>query len=622
MNINKNYRDIRKIFMIMIVCLVFFIYTIQLLKLQIFNFNYKNKADNNAFLKQVQYSSRGLIFDREGVLIVRNQRINELQIIMNEINNLDTMAFCKALNISLEDCREKFRCIKNKSKNPGYSPYLPQIFLKYLKNEECNILQEFSYKFPGFYICKKNIRQYLYPSAAHVLGYTGLVSKRDIISDNFYQRGDYIGKTGIEYTYEKYLRSKKRCKILLRNASGHIEGKYTNELHESNPLNGTNLTISININLQAYGEELMRNKIGTIIMIEPKTGEILCMLSSPSFNLSDLIRVGDQKGKFYKYFISLVQNSYKPFFNRAINGIYPPGSVFKIAQSLVLLQEKIITSNTAYSCSKGWPVTGGHPLCHEHKSPLSLALAIELSCNSYFCWGLKNMIENKKYISCQNAINKWRNLMVSQGLGYPLGVDLPGEKGGTIPNSQHYNRLYKKYWNVFSIISIAIGQGEITLSPCQMCNLAATIANRGYFYTPHIIKNLSKFQLNTLYLRPHYTGIKSQYYLPIIEGMRLAVTSGTCNLVNIPDIPVCGKTGTAQNNKEDHSIFIGFAPMYNPKVAILVFVENGGFGSSCAVSISRLMLQKYFKDTIPKSDKWIEKYIKKMGISKHVVHKK
>lgn len=616
MNINKGYLDTRRVFIIIIICLVVLIYIIQLFRLQILIPNYKESADKNAFLKRIIYPSRGLIYDRKKNLLVHNQPVYELRVVMHEVNYLDTMAFCKAVNISLEDFRKRLEDIKDKYKNPNYSPYNSQVFLAQLNNKEYSIFQEFSYKFSGFYIQKKIIRKYIYPYASHVLGYIAETDKQNLTKDSYYQAGDYSGKTGVENSYEKYLRGKKGFEILLRNARGYVEGRYENGTHDIIPIRGRDLTLSIDIDLQTYGEKLMHNKLGTIIMIEPKTGEILCMVSSPTYDPSTL--VGKQ---FCKSFISLIQDPYKPLFNRALNGIYPPGSTFKMAQGLVFLQEKIITPNTMYSCHNGWPIGRGHPACHNHHSPLSLASAIGVSCNSYFCWGLKAMMENKKYGSIQNAMDKWRDFMVAQGFGYPLGVDLPGERNGMIPNSQFYDKVYKK-WNVFSIISIAIGQGEIALSPIQICNLAATIANNGYYYIPHVVKKISNAQLNSLYLHPHYTGIESQHYIPIVEGMRLAVTDGTCSLANIPDVTVCGKTGTAQNSGKDHSIFMGFAPMDNPKIAILVLVENGGYGTSCAVPVGRLMIQKYLKDTIPNSDKWIENNIKNTVILRHVTQKK
>jgi penicillin-binding protein 2 len=609
--------DARKVFIIAFICSVVLIYLIQLFNLQVINTNYKEWADSNAFLNKTRYPSRGVMYDRNGNLLVYNQPAYDVMIVVRETQKFDTLTFCNAVGISIEQFQKRLSDIKNKKLNPGYSSYIPQILLTQLGNKEYGILEESIYKFPGFYIQSRTVREYSCINAAHVLGYIAEVDKRNIAEDNYYKQGDYIGKTGVERSYEKYLRGEKGVEILLRDAHGRIKGKYEEGVHDIDPISGKDLTLSIDINLQAYGEELMKNKLGTIIMIEPKTGEILCMVSSPTYDPSSLI--GGRQ--FSASFSELAKNPYTPLLNRALNGTYPPGSTFKTAQGLTFLQEKIITPNTYFSCYGGFPPGGGHPACHSHASPLSLTPAVGTSCNAYFCWGLKNMLENKKYGSVQVAIDKWRDYMVAQGFGYPLGVDLPGEKKGMIPNSQYYDKVYNGKWNAFGVISIAIGQGEVTLSPIQLCNLATTIANRGYFYTPHVVKKIKDTSLDSLYTRPRFTGINEENYKPIAEGMRLAVTGGTCRKANIPDIAVCGKTGTAQNSGKDHSIFIAFAPMENPQVAVLVFVENGGFGATYAVPIGRLMIEKYLKGEIPNEDKGLETSIKNTTILRNVLQK-
>jgi penicillin-binding protein 2 len=339
------------------------------------------------------------------------------------------------------------------------------------------------------------------------------------------------------------------------------------------------------------------------------------MVSSPTYDPS--ILVGRQFGD---NFAELTKNPYTPLINRALNGTYPPGSTFKLTQGLIFLQENIITPHTSYSCFGGFPI-GGRPGCHVHPSHLSLIPAIATSCNAYFCWGLKGMLENRKYGSRDSAMDKWRDYMVAQGFGYPLGVDLPGEKKGMIPNSRFYGKAYNDRWNALTIISIAIGQGEVTTTPLQICNLAATIANRGYFYTPHIVKEIKDVPLDSLYIYPKKTGIASEHYNTIAEGMRSAVTGGTCGGANIPDIEVCGKTGTAQNRGKDHSIFMAFAPKDDPQVAVAVFVENGGYGATTAVPIGKLMIQKAIKGKIPESDQVLERKIKNKTILRSVIQK-
>jgi penicillin-binding protein 2 len=606
----------RRAFLTAFICIVVIIYIIQLFRLQVLNPEYKNWADSNAFLKRTQYPSRGVMYDRYENLLVYNQPAYDVMVVMRETRAFDTLAFCKAVNIKIEDFRRKLASIKDTKQNPGYSSYTPQMFLNQLGNKEYGVLQESIYKFPGFYVQNRTVREYSYPSAAHVLGYIAEADKDNIAEDTYYKRGDYIGKTGVERSYEKYLRGEKGVEILLRDAHGRIKGKYEDGIYDVASVSGKDLTLSIDIELQTYGEELMRNKLGTIIMIEPKTGEILCMVSSPTYDPS--ILVGRQ---FSEAFLELAKNPYVPLLNRALNGTYPPGSTFKMAQGLTFLQENIISENTAYTCYGGFSPGGGRPGCHGHVSPLALISAIGNSCNSYFCWGLKAMLENKKYGSIQAALDKWRDYMVAQGFGYPLGVDLPGEKKGTIPNSQFYDKLYRGRWNPLTVISVAIGQGEVSLSPIQICNLSATVANKGYFYTPHVVKKIKDTPFDSLYTHKHFTGIAPEHYEPVAEGMRLAVTGGTCRGANLPDIAVCGKTGTAQNSGKDHSIFTAFAPMEDPKVAVVVFVENGGSGASCAVPMGRLMIEKYIRREIPERDKWIENNLKNTTILRSVLQK-
>lgn len=619
---NRNFNsETRKVFLIGFICIVGLIYLIQLFGLQVINSDYKSWADSNAFLKKTQYPSRGVMYDRNGNLLVFNQPAYDVMVVMKETTEFDTLAFCNAVNINMETFRKRLGDMKNRKLNPGYSSYTPQTFLTQIGNKEYGILQESIYKFPGFYIQNRTVREYNYTQAAHVLGYIAEADKKNIAEDSYYTSGDYVGKTGIEKSYEEYLRGNKGVEILLRDAHGRIKGKYEEGIHDEAPVSGKDLTLSIDIDLQAYGEELMLNKLGTIIMIEPKTGEILCMVSSPTYDPASL--VGRQFGSA---FADLAKNPYKPLINRALNGTYPPGSTFKTAQGLTFLQEGIITPATAYSCYGGFPPGGGRPKCHGHYSPIALAPAIGTSCNAYFCWGLKAMLENKKYGSIQNAMDKWRDHMVAQGFGYPLGIDMPGEKRGMIPNSQYYDKWLsdkngRPWWRALTVISIAIGQGEVTLSPIQICNLAATIANRGYFYTPHVVKDIKDTPLDEKYTVPRYTGIESRHYNPIAEGMRMAVTGGTCRGANIPDVAVCGKTGTAENSGKDHSIFMGFAPLEDPKVAVMIFVENGGFGANYAVPMGRLMIQKYLKGEIPKEDKWIETNMKNAVILRSALQK-
>lgn len=580
------------------VIFIVLIFLIRLLSLQIMSEDYKKNADSNAFLKKIQYPSRGVIYDRNGKLLVYNQPAYDITVIMKEITSLDTADLCRTLKITPEFLRKRFKDLKDRRLNPGYSPYTNQVLLTQLSAEDCGIFQEKLFKFPGFYIQRRTIRQYNYDAGAHILGDIGEVSKTEMEDDEYYIPGDFIGKLGVERSYEKQLRGEKGIEVLLRDARGRIQGNYMDGKFDKAPVAGKNLTLSLDIELQKLGERLLEGKIGSIVAIEPSTGEVLCLVSSPSYD--PRLMVGRNRGKNH---LQLARDPWKPLLNRAIMGAYPPGSTFKTSQALTFLQEGIITPSTPYTCNGGFNYRGLHVGCHAHGSPLPLLPAIATSCNAYFCWGLYHMIgARQKYGSVQNAMNTWRDYMVSMGFGYPLGIDLPGEKRGMIPNAKYYDKAYRGSWNGLTIISISIGQGEVTLTPLQIANLGATIANRGYYITPHVVKSIENDAIDTLYTQKKYTKVDRIHYEEVVEGMRMAVTGGTCRMANLPDIEVCGKTGTAQNRGKDHSAFMGFAPMNNPKIAIAVYVENGGFGAVYGVPIGRLMIEQYLKGELTPQD--------------------
>lgn len=580
------------------VIFIVLIFLIRLLSLQIMSEDYKKNADSNAFLKKIQYPSRGVIYDRNGKLLVYNQPAYDITVIMKEITSLDTADLCRTLKITPEFLRKRFKDLKDRRLNPGYSPYTNQVLLTQLSAEDCGIFQEKLFKFPGFYIQRRTIRQYNYDAGAHILGDIGEVSKTEMEDDEYYIPGDFIGKLGVERSYEKQLRGEKGIEVLLRDARGRIQGNYMDGKFDKAPVAGKNLTLSLDIELQKLGERLLEGKIGSIVAIEPSTGEVLCLVSSPSYD--PRLMVGRNRGKNH---LQLARDPWKPLLNRAIMGAYPPGSTFKTSQALTFLQEGIITPSTPYTCNGGFNYRGLHVGCHAHGSPLPLLPAIDTSCNAYFCWGLYHMIgARQKYGSVQNAMNTWRDYMVSMGFGYPLGIDLPGEKRGMIPNAKYYDKAYRGSWNGLTIISISIGQGEVTLTPLQIANLGATIANRGYYITPHVVKSIENDAIDTLYTQKKYTKVDRIHYEEVVEGMRMAVTGGTCRMANLPDIEVCGKTGTAQNRGKDHSAFMGFAPMNNPKIAIAVYVENGGFGAVYGVPIGRLMIEQYLKGELTPQD--------------------
>lgn len=570
--------------------LVILIYILRLFSLQFMNEDFKKNADSNAFLKRIQYPARGAISDRNGKLLVYNQPSYDIMVVTSEVVNLDTLDLCNSLGITYEKFVRRMDEIKDRNKNPGYSRYTQQIFMSQLSGEEFSSFQEKLFRFPGFYIQKRSIRQYTSSSAAHILGDVGEVNPADIESDDYYQSGDYIGKQGVERSYESYLRGVKGTEILLRDARGRIKGRYQNGKLDKAPIPGKNLTLSIDFELQALGERLMKGKLGSIVAIEPSTGEVLCLVSSPTYDPH--LMVGRQRGDNHAM---LNHDPMKPLLNRAIAGRYPPGSTFKTSQALTFLQEGVISpAGTAYPCSHGFHFGRLTVGCHGHPAPLSLIPAIATSCNGYFCWGLYHMMSNRaKYPTVQDAMTRWKDYMVSMGFGYQLGIDLPGENRGMIPNSDYYDKWYKGSWNGVTIISIAIGQGEVCLTPLQIANLGATIANRGYYITPHIVKEVQGEPLDSQYTTKHYTMVNSHNYGYVVEGMRKAVTGGTCRAANTTMYEVCGKTGTAQNRGHDHSVFMGFAPMDKPKIAVAVYVENGGFGAVYGVPIGALIMEQF-----------------------------
>jgi penicillin-binding protein 2 len=593
--VRKDYNlEKRKLVIGGFIVAIVIIYIIRLVQLQVLDSTYKAHADNNAFMEKVIYPSRGLIYDRNDSLVVYNSPEYDLMMIPKDVLPFDTIDFCNTLKIS----REEFdRRLQEMQKGRSYSSFTQQVFMNHLSPEDYGRLQEKLYRFPGFFVVQRILRQYNYHVAANVLGDIREVNARDIENDSYYRPGDYTGDLGIEKSYEQWLRGVKGKEILIRDATGKIKGHYNDGADDVSPVAGNNLKLSIDIGLQAYGELLMQGKVGAIVCIEPKTGEILALVSSPTYDPALLM--GKERGKNYG---DLVNNRLKPLYDRSIMAAYPPGSTFKPSQGLIFLDEGIITTSTMYPCRRGYVNAGMRVGCHGHGSPISLKPALQTSCNAYFCWGFKHMMDNrKKYGSTGKAFEVWKNHMVSMGYGYKLGVDMPGESRGFIPNTAFYDKFHKKgKWTGQSIISDAIGQGEILATPLQIANLSATIANRGYYITPHVVKNIEGVGVLKRNLERHDTDIDKRYYADIVEGMRMAVLGGTCTRANIPGLDVCGKTGTAQNpHGRDHSVFMGFAPMNDPKIAVCVYVENAGFGAAFGVPIGALMIQRYLRGDSP-----------------------
>jgi penicillin-binding protein 2 len=593
--VRKDYNLEKRKFVIsgFIVAIVI-IYIVRLVQLQVLDSTYKANADSNAFMEKVIYPSRGLIYDRNGKLVVYNTPEYDLVMIPKDVMPFDTIDFCNTLLISREEFDRRWQEMKN---SRSYSAFTQQVFMHHLTPEDYGRLQEKLYRFPGFYVVQRILRQYNYPVAANVLGDIREVNSKDIENDGYYRPGDYTGDLGIEKSYESWLRGIKGKEILIRDATGKIKGHYNDGANDVSPVAGNNLKLSIDIGLQAYGEMLMQGKVGAIVCIEPKTGEILALVSSPTYDPSLLM--GKERGKNYR---DLVNNRLKPLYDRSIMAAYPPGSTFKPTQGLIFLQEGIITTSTVFPCHRGYVNAGLRVGCHGHGSPIPLKPALQTSCNAYFCWGFKYMMDKRsKYGSTGKAFEVWKNHMVSMGYGYKLGIDMPGESRGFIPNTAFYDKIYGAgKWVGQTIISDAIGQGEILATPLQIANLSATIANRGYYITPHVVKNIEGVGVLKKNLERHDTDIDKRYYSDIVEGMRMAVLGGTCTGANIPGLDVCGKTGTAQNpHGRDHSVFMGFAPMNDPKIAVCVYVENAGFGATYGVPIGALMIERYMRGNTP-----------------------
>lgn len=603
------------------IAIIVIIYIIRLFGIQVLDSKYKDEADTNALMRKSIYPSRGIIYDRNNNVVVFNRPAYDVMVIPRDVQTFDTLDFCNTLGISTESLRQRFNDMKDKRLNPGYSSYSPQTLLTQLSTEDYGRLQEKLYRFPGFYIQQRILREYNYDCGSNILGNIREVSPDDIKRDPYYTRGDYTGDLGVEKSYERFLRGEKGEEILIRDANGQIQGRYKNGEMDKKAVSGKDITLSIDFELQKYAEELMRNKIGAVVAIEPETGEVLAMVTSPGYSPSLL--VGRERGRNYKM---LRENPQKPLLDRSIQGAYPPGSTFKPSQGLILLQEGIISLSTTYPCNRGYLNSGLRVGCHPHSSPIALKPALQTSCNAFFCWGFKNMIDRRgKYGTPAKAFEVWKNYLVELGYGYKLGIDIPGENRGFIPNSKTYNKAYgEDHWSANSIISVSIGQGEIMATPLQIANLGATIANRGWFITPHVVKQVQDTCLATEYVTHRKPSIDRRHFESVAEGMRMAVLGGTCRLANLSDIEVCGKTGTAQNpHGRDHSVFLGFAPYNNPKIAICVYVENAGYGATFGVPIGSLIMEKYLKGEIAENRKYLEERmlnsntIINSGVSKH-----
>ena len=572
-------------------------YIMRLFYLQIIDQSTKDQADNNALVKQTIYPSRGLIYDRNGELLVFNQPIYEITMTMRDMGkNWDTLAFCKSLSISREEFDERIADIKDKRKNRGYSRWTPQVFMSQLKKEDIASLQESLFLFPGIQIQKRTLRDYTYNAAAHVLGSVGEVSQSDIDRDAYYTRGDYSGRDGLERTYEQQLRGEKGVEVLMRDSRGRMQGSYQNGALDKTAKAGTDLYTTLDIQLQLLAEELLAGKIGSAGAIEPKTGEILALVSNPSWNPKVL--VGKERSKNYN---QLLKDPTKPLMNRATQATYPPGSTFKTIQALVCLEQGAITPNTLYPCSG--PQSTPIKCTHHHGSPVALDKAIEQSCNPYFWCAYRDLLQKDGYgkdnADFRHRYELWRDAVMEFGLGQRFkDTDLSEQSAGKVPNIKEYDRTYGPTgWKAITIRSLSIGQGEILVTPLQLANQAATIANEGYFITPHLNKN------DSMLTHRHEIGIKQKWFAEVKEGMHRVMQYGTGRWYPIEGISQAGKTGTAQNpHGKDHAIFIGFAPVEDPQIAVAVVVENAGFGATWACPVASMMMEQYLTGQVQRKD--------------------
>ncbi|MFZ5940418.1 MAG: penicillin-binding protein 2 [Bacteroidota bacterium] len=596
-----HFRDRRLVFLV-VIALVGLVYLSRLFWLQVIDKSYEVSAENNSQSHMIIYPARGLIYDRNGELLVYNQAAYDIMVIPGDVQEMDTLEFCNTLSITPEDFRGRLSAARE------YSPRVPSVFMKQVAYDKAAVLQEKLFKYPGFYVQTRTLRTYPRQIAAHVLGYVGEVDKNVLERDSYYQLGDYIGVTGIEKSYELQLRGKKGKKIFLKDVHNRIIGAYEDGQYDQPVIVGKNLTTTIDANLQEYGEKLMRNFTGSMVAIEPSSGEVLALISSPAFPPSML--VGRNLGE---NFIRLSSDTMNPLFNRALMAQYPPGSTFKTINGLIGLQEGVINQSTSFGCEYGYHFKNISVGCHSHASPLEFSEGLSNSCNSYFCNVFRRIMEDPSFSSTEDAFSNWRRHVTSFGLGSRLGSDFTNELSGNIPTVAYYDKYYRSgHWNFLTIISLAIGQGELLITPLQMANMTAAIANHGYFYTPHIVRAIEgEAAIDPRFTEKHYTTIDSVWFPPVITGMELAVNGpagGTARIARMNDIIICGKTGTAQNpHGDNHSIFIAFAPKDDPKIAIAVYVENEGSGATWAAPMASLMIEQYLTDTITRG--WLENYV-------------
>ncbi len=587
----------------------------KIFSLQIVDGRYKEDAERNATIFETIYPTRGVIYDRNGEILVGNKVAYDILVYPRQVQAFDTLALATVLDVEPDFIKGKLEEFRRRRGAIGYQAVT---MLRTVPAETYMRFDEVKYRFPGFFGQVRSIRDYPVNAGGNLLGYVSEVNQAYIDRHpGEYRSGDYAGMTGIEAARERELRGEKGYHIYLRNSLNQKEQPYKDGAEDKEAVPGRNIVTTIDATLQQYGQELMKDKVGSIVAIEPTTGEILALVSSPGIDVQQLADIG-------KYWNEISQNPYKPMYNRAVQASYPPGSVFKLVNGLIGLQEGVLRPDMMYPCNQGYHFGSGHKLgCHAHKSPLNMEESIMMSCNAYYCYVLKNILDNKKYDSVAEGLDAWHEYVESFGFGRKLGSDFPAELSGSIPTSKTYNRVYRRGgWNSTTVISLSIGQGEILATPMHLANLCATIANRGYYYIPHIIKASEGVEIEDRFYEKQFTKVDPVHFPKLIKGMWRAVnsapgTGGTAAIAQVESLNICGKTGTAQNPRgADNSVFICFAPMDNPQIAIAAYVENGGFGASYAAPIASLMVEKYLKGEV--SRKELEKRMKDSNLMSRV----
>ncbi len=577
---------------------------VKLFYIQIINDKYKRDASNNSMVYNYIYPPRGVIYDRNGEILVGNEVCYDISVTPRDVTPFDTLALARALGVEEDFIRERMAYYRKFRTRIGWQTLT---LLKHIPQENYIRFIEEAYRFPGFKAEVRSIRQYPFNAGGNLLGYISEVDADYIKNHPDYRSGDYVGKTGLEAAREENLRGVKGYHIYLRDSRNRVQSPYKEGAEDKEAEPGKDVVSTIDAHLQQYGQQLMAGKVGSVVAIEPSTGEILAMVSSPGIDVDVLSDIG-------KHYGEISRDPRKPMFNRTVMASYPPGSVFKLINGLIGLQEGVLKPSNMYPCNHGFPYGNNRRLgCHGHASPLNLLSAIATSCNGYFCYVFRNILDNKKYKSTAEALDRWREYVLSFGFGRKLGSDFPSELGGNIPTSAFYDKIYGKgAWRFQTVISLSIGQGEIGATPLQIANLAAIMANRGYYYIPHIVKDSEGVEIDPKYKERQYTLVDTTHFHTAVEGMYMAVNGGgsaggTAFSARIPGLDVCGKTGTAQNpHGKDNSVFICFAPKDNPKIAVAAYVENAGFGATWALPVASLMLEKYINGEISPERQYLE----------------